>query len=94
MALHALLLIVFLLHLVAFAVLGLRRRQPYYAALVVTFTLLSGSMAVHLFAPGMQIGADVALATALRASAWAAAAVSIGWTLLRVRQRRRARRRG
>ncbi|MDZ7829820.1 MAG: hypothetical protein U5K33_10165 [Halofilum sp. (in: g-proteobacteria)] len=35
---------------------------------------------------------DLQLATALRAAAWVAAAVSIGWTLTRIRRRRLARR--
>ena len=85
------LLLIFLIHLVAFAVLGLRRRQPYYLALVVTFALLSASMAVRLFAPERALGGDLALQDALRLAAWPAAAVSIGWTLLRVRNRRLAR---
>jgi len=91
MLVPALLLIVFLVHLVAFAVLGLRRRQVYYLSLVTTFALLSASMAVRLLAPEGAADGDLALATALRAAAWVAACVSIGWTLLRIRRRRLAR---
>lgn len=91
MMLSALLLIVFLVHLGAFAYLGLRRRQGYYAALVVTFALLSGATAVRLFAPEAMLSGSLGLAESLRIAAWPAAAVSIGWTLLRIRQRRRRR---
>jgi len=92
MIVPAMLLVVFLVHLAAFAVLGLRRRQLYYLSLVTTFALLSASMAVRLFSPEVVVGGELELATALRAAAWAAAAVSIGWTLTRVSQRRLARR--
>ena len=91
MIVSALLLVVFLVHLVAFAFLGLRRRQPYYAALVVTFALLTATMALRVFAPGLAVADGIELAPALRRAAWAAAAVSVGWTLLRLRARRRRR---
>lgn len=92
MLVHTLLLIVFVVHLVVFAWLGLRRRQAYYLSLVVTFALLSGSMIIRLLAPDMQLGGELQFATALRMAAWGAAAVSITWTLTRVRRRRLARR--
>jgi hypothetical protein len=92
MMLSALLLLVFLVHLTVFAVLGIRRRQRYYLALVVTFTLLSAAMLARLLAPGLELTAGVGLADALRAAAWAAAVVSVGWTLLRIRARRAHRR--
>ena len=85
--LTSLLLLIFLIHLVAFAVLGLRRRQLYYLALVVTFSLLSAAIAARLALPDTHLGDDVALDEALRMAAWAAAAVSIGWTLIRLRNR-------
>lgn len=85
--LTGLLLTVFLIHLVAFAILGLRRRQLYYLALVVTFSLLSAAMTARLALPGTQVGDGVALDEALRMAAWAAAAVSIGWTLVRLKER-------
>ena len=91
MILTTLLLLVFVVHLAAFIVLGLRRRQPYYLSLILTFSLLSGAMAVRLFAPGWTVAGDLELAHGLRMAAWAAAAVSIGWTLLRLRARRRRR---
>lgn len=85
--LSGLLLVVFVVHLVAFAVLGIRRRQAYYIALVVTFSLLSASMAARLAAPGIAVAHELALHEALRMFAWPAAAVSVGWTLLRIRAR-------
>jgi len=86
------LLAVFLLHLVAFAWLGLRRRQPYYLALVVTFGLLSAAMAGRLAVPDLALAGTLELHQALRMAAWPAAAVSIAWTLLRLRARLLARR--
>ncbi|WP_290651635.1 hypothetical protein [Aquisalimonas sp.] len=91
--LTSLLLVIFLIHLVAFAVLGLRRRQVYYMALVVTFSLLSAAMAARLTIPDTHLGDGVALDEALRMAALVAAAVSIGWTLVRLRDRIRRKRR-
>ncbi len=90
MLISALLLLIFSVHLLAFAYLGLRRRQGYYVALVVTFGLLSAAMAARLFAPDAMVAADVSWAGALRMAAWPAAAVSIAWTVGRIVQRRRS----
>lgn len=79
----ALLLVLFLAHLAGFAVLGLKRRQWYYLALVTTFALLSASFATLLFAPDVDV-AGYALHRLLRTIAWAAAAVSISWTAARM----------
>ena len=92
MLLTTILLLIFLVHLVAFAVLGIRRRQLYYAALVVTFALLSGAMTARLVVPGIVVMGGVELAESLRYGAWAAAAVSISWTVARLRMRRLRRR--
>ncbi len=88
----ALLLVIFLIHLVAFVILGLRRRQLYYLALVVTFSLLSAAAAVRLLAPDLAVTRELALEEALRMAALAAASVSIGWTLVRLGSRVAARR--
>lgn len=82
------LLAIFLVHLVAFATLGLRRRQTYYLALVLTFSLLSLSIVVRLWWPEWRLG-EHAVSQWLRYLAWLAAAVSIGWTLSRIIDRRR-----
>jgi hypothetical protein len=87
--LDGLLLAVFLVHLVVFAVLGLRRGQSYYIALVVTFSLLSASAAFRLWGGDREV-ADLSLAQWLRYAAWAAALVSITWTGLRIRRRLQA----
>lgn len=87
-----LLLGIFLVHLGAFAYLGLRRRQIYYAALVLTFSLLSASMAMRLSALELEVAQGLYLHHALRMAAWPAAAVSIGWSLVRARARVRHRR--
>jgi len=83
------LLLVFLVHLVVFAILGLRRRQGYYLALVVTFSLLSAAMAFRLWWPEFSV-ADWPVSQLLRAMAWIAAAVSITWGLARFVSRRSA----
>ena len=87
-AIPALLLALFLAHLIGFAILGFKRREWYYLALVTTFGLLSAAFATLLFAPDAQAG-GYALHRLLRFAAWAAAAVSISWTALRVLMRRR-----
>lgn len=86
----ATLLLVFLVHLVAFAVLGLRRKERYYLALVITFGLLSASIAVRMGMPGMNVG-EWPLHQVLRILGWAAAAVSISWTATRLVVRFRSR---
>lgn len=86
------LLLLFLAHLVAFATLGIRRRQAYYAALVVTFALLSATMALRVFAPALTVAGGIDAAQWLRYGAWLAAAVSISWTITRIRRRRLQRR--
>ncbi|MFP4648094.1 MAG: hypothetical protein ACLFMS_02690 [Halorhodospira sp.] len=86
-----LLLLLFLAHLLAFAVVGLRRRAPYYGAVVVTFSLLSGSVAARLYVPEITLFNGYPLYEVLRVLAWPAAAVSLGWALLRLRARRAAR---
>lgn len=85
----SLLLVIFAVHLVVFATLGLKRRQGYYIALVITFALLSAAMATRLVLPDQVFAGDLALHQALRMAAWPAAAVSIAWTLFRVWARRR-----
>lgn len=80
-------LAVFLAHLAAFTWLGLRRRAPYYAAPVITFSLLSGSAAAQLAAPEVTVAGDLPLYSALRLAAWPMAALSIGWTLVRLWRR-------
>lgn len=84
----ALLLLLFLAHLVGFAILGLKRRQWYYLALVTTFALLSAAFATLLFAPEVQVG-GLELHRVFRYAGWASAAVSISWTALRALGRKR-----
>lgn len=92
MLVSAALLLVFLVHLVAFAVLGLRRKEGYYLALVITFGLLSASIAVRIGMPGMNVG-EWPLYQVLRVLGWVAAAVSISWTATRLVVRVRTRQR-
>lgn len=88
----ALLLALFLAHLVGFAILGLKRREWYYLALVTTFALLSAAFATLLFAPDIEAG-GYDLHRLLRYAAWAAASVSISWTAVRMLLERRRKRR-
>lgn len=81
-----LLLVVFVIHLTAFAVLGFRRRQIYYLALVITFTLLSLSILTGLLAAEWQLG-TWPVHLLIRYAGWLAAAVSITWTLTRLLRR-------
>ena len=90
-ALSIALLIVFLVHLIAFVVLGLRRRQGYYIALVITFALLSAAVGVRLIAPELGGANEWKFHEMLRYSAWAAAMVSISWKLFRIAGRVRQR---
>lgn len=83
------LLVVFGVHLVAFTALWFRRRHGYYIALVVTFSLLLASVGLKLWGAAPLI-ADRPLDEWLRFGAWAAAGVSISWTLLRLFRRRQA----
>ena len=88
----AALLAVFLIHLGAFVVLGIRRRQAYYLALVLTFSLLSASYALRLFWPEASIGQqEMLLHTVIRKLALIAAGLSIGWTIYRIKNRLTAR---
>lgn len=87
--LPSVLLVIFLIHLVAFSALGLKRRQGYYLALVLTFSLLSASMAAELFAPEVMVAQDLTLYQALRSAAWPAAVVSVGWSVHRMLKRAR-----
>ncbi|MBB6086633.1 hypothetical protein [Wenzhouxiangella marina] len=87
------LLAVFFIHLLVFARLGLKRREFYYLALVVTFTLLCASILLRMFAPELALG-SWNLAWVLRVGAWLSALVSISWTLSRILRRRRERQPG
>ncbi len=81
------LLLLFAAHLLGFVLLGLKRRQWYYLALVVTFMLLTGTFALILFAPSWSF-AGTPLYRILRYLAWASAVLSISWTLKRLARRR------
>ncbi len=83
-----LLLVIFLVHLVAFVTLWIRRRERYHLAVVFTFVLLVGATAARLFIPQVEV-AGVSVPDALRMASWPAAAFSVGWTLLRLRRRLR-----
>ena len=85
-----LLLLVFVVHLVVFARLAVRRREGYYYALVVTFGLLTLSVSIRLAFPEAQWMGQT-LAQWLRWSAWLAALVSISWGVGRFLHRRKGR---
>lgn len=76
------LLVVFSVHLAAFVRLGLKRRERYYIAVSLTFALLVLAFGLRLAAPELRVG-DIPLHWMARRLAWASAAVSIGWLLIR-----------
>jgi hypothetical protein len=82
------LMLLFAAHLAGFTVLGLKRREWYYLALIVTFSLLTTAFALAVFAPELQI-LGVEGHRAARYAAWPAAALSLTWTAVRVAARRR-----
>lgn len=85
----ALLLGVFVIHLVIFARLALRRREAYYVAVTMTFALLVLAFGLRLLWPELRAG-TVALHQMFRWLAWVSAGVSISWLLLRRFERRRS----
>ena len=83
---NALLVAVFAAHLVAFSVLLVKRREVYYVALVVTFSLLTAAFALRLAGWSPAMG-GLGLDQWLRYAAWASAAVTVSWTLARILRR-------
>jgi hypothetical protein len=82
--------VLFAAHLVPFVVIGLKRRQWYYLAPVITFALLTAAFGLRLFAPELEVG-DRPLHEPVRYAAWAACAISLPLFVMRIRQRRRER---
>jgi hypothetical protein len=80
------LFILFAVHLGAFAMLGLRRRQWYYLALVVTFSLLTASAGLRWLAPEWAFTAAPAHLL-LRQAALVCACFSLTWTAMRLKNR-------
>ncbi len=85
------LLLVFVVHLMVFGTLAVRRREGYYLALVVTFALLTCSLGMRLFLPEINLGGQE-LSQWVRWAAWLAALVSISWGVGRFVRRRGSRR--
>ena len=83
------LLAIFVAHLVAFAVVGWRRRAAYYIAVVTTFAVLTASVAARLYVPDLVLLGERPVHEQLRWAAVPAAAVSLSWGVLRLRARRR-----
>ena len=74
--LHIALIVLFGAHLLAFAALWWRRRQPHLLWLVLTFMLLVSSSLVTLLAPTLSLG-GLTLSWHLRIAAWSASAVAV-----------------
>jgi len=81
----------FAAHLIPMVVLGIKRRELYYLAPIMTFTLLTLTFGLRLFAPQFEVGGQP-LHEPVRYAAWTAAAISVPLLILRIRKRRRARR--
>jgi len=83
---NAALVAIFAVHLVAFSTLLVRRRQAYYLALVLTFSLLTAAFSLRL-AGWSPVWGGLGLDQWLRYAAWASAAVSVSWTVGRIVRR-------
>lgn len=81
------LLIVFVVHLIAFGRLALIHRNLRYSLITLTFLLLVGAFGLRLGAPDLMVG-DLPLHWFLRRAAWVSAAVTI--TMLIVRRFKKA----
>ena len=78
----AVLLAVFVIHLIVFFHLFLRWGENYYLAASITFLLLVATFSVRLWWADAQLG-GYSLFWVLRIAAWISAAISIGWLLRR-----------
>lgn len=78
--------LVFAVHLAAFSRLWWLRGQGYYVALMITFALLTAAFGLRLW-DGVPAVAGQSIDRWIRYGAWAAAIVSLSWTLLRLRRR-------
>jgi hypothetical protein len=83
----ATMLVVFVIHFSVFVRLATRRRQSYYVAVSTTFAFLILAFGLRLTAPDFALVGIPAHRMA-RWMAWASAALSISWLLLRKFHRR------
>lgn len=79
----ALLALLFLVHLLVFARLVVRRGGAYYFLLTILFLALTASFTVRLMAPGWQLGGQ-AVHMVLRYLSWALAAVTVPMLIARL----------
>jgi hypothetical protein len=86
----AFLLLVFVVHLVVFGRLALKRRMIYYWLLTAVFAALVAAFGIRLFEPGWAVGGEPVYQWA-RYVAWGLAAITIPWTVARIVGRRRQR---
>ena len=84
------LIVLFSIHLLAFALLWWRRRERHLLWLVLTFTLLVSSCVVTLVAPTIMLG-TLTLDWVLRIAAWSASALALVGIIKRSRAKRRTR---
>jgi len=87
----ALLAVLFFVHLMVFARLAVQRGGAYYSLVTFLFLALTASFGTRLAAPGWLL-AGHPLYQWLRYLAWAIAAVTLPWLVLRLVRRRRASR--
>ena len=87
----AVLLGVFAVHFWVFARLALRRREAYYVAVSLTFALLCIAFGLRLGLPDAR-AVGIPLHWLVRWLAWASAAVSISWLVVRRYRAARIRR--
>ena len=81
------LLIVFVIHLVIFGRLAVRRSEKYYWLVTAVFAMLVASFGLRVFAPEWLLG-PVAGYQLFRYLAWLLAAITIPWMIIRIRRKR------
>ena len=83
-----LLLLVFIVHLVIFSRLALKKKLPYYWLVSAVFAMLVASFGLRVFAPEWMLG-PLAAYQLFRYFAWLLAVITIPWLVIRLLNKRR-----
>ena len=82
------LLLVFVIHLVIFGRLALKRKLLYYWLVSAVFAMLVASFGLRLIAPGWMLGPQAGYHL-FHYFAWLLAAITIPWMVARILNKRR-----
>jgi hypothetical protein len=82
------LLLVFVVHLVIFSRLALKRRLAYYWLVSAVFLMLVASFGSRVFAPEWMLG-PLAAYELFRYFAWMLAVITIPWMVIRLRKKQK-----